>query len=511
MQQERILIVDDSAFMRTVIRTRLQKAGYQTLEAPDGASALELVRHEKDIALITMDVEMPHLDGFSTCRRLRNDETLPAYLKTLPVVFITSYDSVEDRFRGFEIGATDFVGKENLETELVSSVDRILHPGAEMIGLEALVVDDSFFARKIVARILSSCGMVVTEAENGQAALEIISRAPDRFDLLIVDLNMPVMNGMELTMRLRLELGLHQLPILMLSVTEDKVTQIEMFKAGISDYLTKPFIKEELIGRLRAHIEVALFNKKLREYLQELKQNKETIETISNERAELLHVLCHDLANPIGAVISALDAVGRHPERFVLFKDDLRKSAEQGLAVIRMVRELRAIEDNKREFELRAVNLKDAMEESLRILHRRFEDKNIVPIVNIPDDLMVRAEKISLVNCVCSNLLTNAVKFSYPDNRIDINAVREGSQVKMVVRDYGAGIPESLMPHLFSLNKATSRPGTCGETGTGFGMMLVRKFMGRYDGRIGVETRDEKAYPDDHGTTVNLYFRLATP
>jgi len=506
MKPEKILIVDDSTFMRTVIRTRLEKVGYKIVEAADGLKALEMARQEPDIALITMDVEMPNLDGFATSKQLRSDSSLPEYLKTVPIVFITSYDSVEDRRRGFDLGATDFVGKENIETDLVSTVDRILRPGTDMTGLEALVVDDSFFSRKIISRILSSRGIVVTEADNGKSALDIISHAPGRFDILITDLNMPVMDGMELTRKVRLELGMHQIPIIMLSVSDDKVTQIELFKAGITDYLTKPFLKEELLGRLHSHVEVALFNKKLKEYLLELKRSKETIERINSERGELLHVLCHDLANPIGAVISVLDLVGDDTALFGRFRDELHKSAEHGLAVINMVREIRALEENKRAISPGEIDLRFALQESIQILHRRLEEKNIHLNIDITGDPVIFAEEVSLVNCVFSNILTNAIKFSFRGGNIDIVSERTGDQLKLCVRDYGIGIPATILPHLFTSEKTTSRPGTGGETGTGFGMTLVRKFMEKYDGRIEIESKDETVSSDDHGTTVSLFF-----
>ncbi len=506
MKSHKILVVDDSGFMRTVIKTRLAKAGYQIIEAADGLKALETAAREPDIALITMDVEMPNLDGFATSSQLRTDDRLPGYLKTVPIVFITSYDSVEDRRRGFDLGATDFVSKEDIETELVSTVDRILRPETDMTGLEALVVDDSFFARKIVSRVLESRGIVITEAENGKAALETIAKAPGRYDIMVTDLNMPEMDGMELTRKVRLELGMHQMPIIMLSANDDKVTQIELFKAGITDYLTKPFIREELLGRLHSHVEVALFNKKLKEYLRELKNSKEIIENISNERAELLHVLCHDLANPIGAVLSVLDLVGDNPEMFAHFRTELRKSVEHGLAVIDMVRKIRALEENKIDIEPAEIDLKFALHEAVQILQRRLEDKNIQLNIDIDGEPIIVAEEVSLVNCVFSNLLTNAIKFSHPGGRIDITAESDGDRTKVTVKDYGIGIPSTLLPHLFSMDKNTSRPGTAGESGTGFGMPLIRKFMGKYDGSIEVESLDEKEHPNDHGTAVHLFF-----
>ena len=98
---------------------------------------------------------------------------------------------------------------------------------------------------------------------------------------------MPVMDGMELTSKIRRDLGLRDIPVIILSASADKVQQIELFKNGITDYLTKPFIKEELLARMQAHFDVAKMNKQLKVALQEVKFTKAELEkNITFERKD---------------------------------------------------------------------------------------------------------------------------------------------------------------------------------------------------------------------------------
>jgi len=503
----KILVVESSSFMRNLICSRLEKAGFAFATAGNGEEALTHLQSDPEIQLMTINVELPGMNGFETYQHLRHDPYLSTISRNIPVIFITSYDSLEDRQRGFDLGAADFVNKAFIDTELVATIERIIRPASDMEGLHALIVDDSIFARKIVERILTSCGVIVTEADNGRSAFELIKATPEAFDMLITDLNMPEMGGLELTRKVRHELNLTDIPILMLSVVEDKVTQIELFRAGISDYLTKPFIKEELLGRLRAHLEVAIVNRQLKEKVQELEQSHTKLQESNNERAELLHVLCHDLVNPIGAIISVLDMVDANPELFDTLKDDLRKGAQHSMEVIDIVRKMRAMEEGALNFDLVEVDLRQALQESSLLLQRRLTDKNISLVIDIEGDCTVMAEEVTLVNSVFNNILSNAVKFSYPASTIRVDMEESGDWVAVNFRDTGVGMSQELIDSLFSLSKATSRDGTCGEQGTGFGMPLVKRFVDAYGGEIEIQSKEESVSPEDHGTVFTLRLR----
>ncbi len=126
MAAQTILIVDDDAHIRDVVRFALSKAGYQTIEAENGQQALDLAESTKPDLMI-LDILMPELDGTEVCRRLRT-------FSELPVIFLSSQDDEIDRVVGLELGGDDYIAKPFSPRELVARVKAVLRrsgPGGE--------------------------------------------------------------------------------------------------------------------------------------------------------------------------------------------------------------------------------------------------------------------------------------------------------------------------------------------------------------------------------------------
>lgn len=123
----RILVTDDEAKIRMLVCDFLKKQGYQTLEADDGSVAVELIKSEKDISLIIMDVMMPELDGWAACKKIRE-------FSKVPVIMLTARSEEFDELYGFESGADDYVTKpfslSVLEKRIEALLSRIGTPQA---------------------------------------------------------------------------------------------------------------------------------------------------------------------------------------------------------------------------------------------------------------------------------------------------------------------------------------------------------------------------------------------
>jgi two-component system, cell cycle response regulator len=281
----RILVVDDSPMVRMTIREELEEGGYEVIEAKNGLEALTKVAVASPPYLITLDIEMPKMNGFETCERLRG-ERYGRYFKHLkdrraPVVFVTSCDTLDDRRKGFELGAADFVTKPFAKGELLTVVDSILKPTCLSAGMSALVVDDSALARQIVSESLTREELTVIEAQDGIRAFDIMKDRKDDIDVIITDFVMPHMDGHELCTRIRNELDLKDIPIIFLTAVADQSRLLEVFKSGGTDYIVKPFVKEELLARINVHLERQRINKRLRETIDDLKKANEEIRKLS--------------------------------------------------------------------------------------------------------------------------------------------------------------------------------------------------------------------------------------
>ncbi len=271
-----ILVVDDSALIRSKIREELELGGYRVVEAAHGYQALARAA-ESPPDLITLDVEMPKLNGFETCRRMREPDYSRFFTRTpnnhVPIIFVTSLDTIEDRKKGFEVGATDFITKPFQEGELLNAVEMILKPPKRLQGLSALVVDDKETARRVVSDCLEREGVRVIEETDGSRAFKMLSRLTGKIDIVITKNRMPQSRGDELCRKIRFELDLLDLPVIMLLDEDDIADLLDFFKFGVTDYLVQPFVKEEFIARLMVHLERARLNKRLRETLEQVERS----------------------------------------------------------------------------------------------------------------------------------------------------------------------------------------------------------------------------------------------
>ena len=119
MEKLTILVVDDESRMRKLVRDFLEREGFAVIEAGDGQEAVEIFYENKDIALIILDVMMPHMDGWETCREIRKDSKVP-------IIMLTARGEERDELQGFELGVDEYISKPFSPKILVARVEAIL-------------------------------------------------------------------------------------------------------------------------------------------------------------------------------------------------------------------------------------------------------------------------------------------------------------------------------------------------------------------------------------------------
>lgn len=362
-----------------------------------------------------------------------------------------------------------------------------------------LIVDDNAKNLQLLNKVLLDQGYRVIVAQDGAEALKAAEILPD---LILLDIMMPEMDGFETCKKLKESPLTKDIPVIFLTAKNATEDIVKGFEVGAIDYVNKPFNFSELLARVKTHLQ--------------LKFSQETILKQESELSELIHILCHDLINPLGVIMNSLQL--KIPNYIETQKETMLACCNQIYEIIKLVRELRAVTEGKKELQLSTLNLKTVLTESLKMLDHQFAQKNIEPILNISEDINVIAEKVSLVNTVFNNLLTNAIKFSHPNSQIRIDAQQNGEQAEgrpaegrsivVVIKDTGIGMPRTLLDRVFSVASPTTRKGTSGEKGTGFGMPLVKKFVSVYGGTIELSSKDESEFPDEHGTEVKLLLKI---
>jgi two-component system sensor histidine kinase/response regulator len=253
LQDKRVLVVDDNPTNRTLLRHLTRSWGMIAVEAESGPAALELVETERlpfDVAVI--DYHMPGMDGLELARALRSRNStasLPLILLTSVgwrsdvegKSVITSFQTKPVRRGRLQRNLQALIGQSAAETTaehhgLHDSLVDASDPAKQMGRI--LVVDDNVVNQRLARRLVERLGYAVDLAGNGEEALAALARRS--YTLILMDCQMPVMDGYEATRRIRERESSHRTPIVALTASAMRRDQDECFKAGMDDYIPKP-------------------------------------------------------------------------------------------------------------------------------------------------------------------------------------------------------------------------------------------------------------------------------
>jgi two-component system, sensor histidine kinase and response regulator len=496
----RILIVDDSVTMRRFIRNELDISGYEIHEAVDGNKAVQLFDMIGPFDLITLDVNMPNMDGFETCRRIREIEIEKKKRirgKAVPIVFITGKDTANDRIKGFESGASTFLIKPFEKGSVREVVYRLLM--ASRKNATALVVDDSDFARTVVSTCLQEYGVKVLEANNGNQGWDIVQKEHESLDVIITDLEMPGMNGADLCQRIRQDLKRKDIPIIVLSAMPDKAIVLNLFKQGATDYIVKPFVKEEFLARFDVHLENKMYHNKLQENVAELLK-------LNKIKDDFLAICTHDLRSPLTGILGYTDLLQLRDDNDKEETEYLNFIQNSGKDLLRLINDLldvSRIAASDSSLPLETLSLTDIVQNCITRKNITATQKGIV--LRLKENFLganIQGNKQSFTRII-DNLLSNAIKFTPRDGSIVITLDSDSDSHAIIsIEDTGIGIAPDLIQHLFEQYTKTSQSGTDGEKGTGLGLSIVKDLVHKQNGTIEVNSEIGK------GTTFTLRFPL---
>ena len=185
--------------------------------AEDGGKGLDMALLQA-YDLIISDIEMPSMDGFALCRKLKgNPNTI-----SVPVILVSSNDTEQYIDKGFRVGADSYIIKADLKNKLLDTTLEVLEKSKFHNNNHILVVDDSLTIRSIVKDAFEKSGFKVTTAESGKDAIKKIQANPP--DLILSDIDMPEMNGIDLCHKVRVDMELNEIPFVIMSANDNRAT-----------------------------------------------------------------------------------------------------------------------------------------------------------------------------------------------------------------------------------------------------------------------------------------------
>jgi two-component system NtrC family sensor kinase len=502
-----VLVIEDSATFREVLKSILEISGYTVVTAINGEDGLRAAVAVRP-AVIVVDGVLPGIDGATVIRRIRAD----AALRSTPCILLTGTEGRSGELDALDAGADAYVRKEEDTQLILARVNAVLRSArspfpvgttSSLLGpKKILAVDDSPTYLHEVSEQLRREGYDVIPARSGEEALELLSVQP--VDCILLDLVMPGVSGQEICRRIKDSTELRDIPLIMHTALEEPEAMIEGINAGADDYIAKSSDHEVLFARVRAQLRRKQFedeNRGIREQLlqkerevvvansaRELAETRaafvEELESKNDELEAFSYSVSHDLRAPLRSI----DGFSR-----LLIEDHADKLDEKGKDYLLRVREAtqrmgELIDDllqlsrvGRADLERDRVDLSLIARAAAEELQHKDPDRQVT--ICIEDQLIAEADS-GLMRVVFENLIGNAWKFTAKvlEARIEMGAEQQDGDTVFFVRDNGAGFDMNYAEKLFS---PFQRMHTEEEfPGTGIGLATVHRIVDRHGGRI---------------------------
>ena len=369
-------------------------------------------------------------------------------------------------------------------------------------------MDDNAENIRVIGSILRQNGFNVGYAIDGQQALDILQGIEVAFDLLLLDVNMPGINGFEVCQEIRRMERFNELPVIFLTANTETEQIVKGFSSGGQDYVTKPFHADELLARIATHIELRekreqlkqmneLLNEKVKERTKELEASNKKLETAYQElrkldesKALFLRLISHEINTPLNGVIGFADYLKEElvsTEYFSLI-EKLSESAHrlndfaQSSLIITQMRTLP--DDYKKEM----IELRGVMDDIL------FNNRDVIKQKNIEVDLLwistgsIITGSYELISMCISHLFRNAIQHSPENSSIVIECRSEESCLKLSIEDNGAGFSEKSLDNLFRPFSTTDE---YIDNNKGLGLSIVKIIADFHNAGLNITNKPE--------------------
>ena len=356
-----------------------------------------------------------------------------------------------------------------------------------------VLVDDERANLLLLKTYLKDIDCSVSAYQDPVRALEVAEQAPP--DLMVIDLQMPEMDGIELCRRLKAASSTRLVPVLVVTALDSRERRLAALEGGADDFLSKPIDRVELLARVRS--------------LLRLKGVMDQLQDANLAKNEFLANMSHEMRQPLNSILGFTELLLTNPQaladqpRAHRYIDNVQTAGRHLLALITDVLDLAKIESRRLELTLIEVEVKELLTSLHEMMLPIARSKGVRLRVRAQPRLAVVADDMRLRQIVL-NLVTNAVKFTPSGGLVSIGASSGAGWMEISVADTGVGIAVEDQGRVFEaftqLDVATNR-----EPGAGLGLAMVKQLTELHGGRVSLESELGR------GTTVKVRLPRAEP
>ncbi len=352
-----------------------------------------------------------------------------------------------------------------------------------------LVVDDTPANLRLLTGMLKDRGYRVRPVPGGKLVLQALQK--EKPDLILLDINMPEINGYEVCEQLKADESLKDIPVIFISALDEVMDKIKAFAAGGADYVTKPFQFEEVGARIHTHLTLHRLQLERDAQNVRLQESYDQLKALEDMRDNLTHMIIHDLRSPLMGLTGCLKMLETDVgEQLNSGEQELLREAKNcGLVLENMVNTLldvSRLEEGKMPLNRTESDLDDVIQKALESLG------SLTKPVLLSHQ---KASRPALVRCdahlvarIVANLVGNAIKFTPEGGRIAVSVEQDGAGAKLKVTDTGNGIPPEYHQKIFEKFGQVEARQQRKMYSTGLGLTFCRLAVEAHGGTIGVES-----------------------
>ena len=479
----KVLVVDDSKTFNQKITDALNKLGHITTQSYTLSNTKDLIEKE-EYDFILLDLILPDGDG---------DELIDLMSDELraKVIVLSGDNDNQRRSHIFESGILDYFSKTNPTHMIIEGIKNLLCTVEKNSNINILLVDDSSFMRRMLRGILSPKRFNIFEANDGVNGLKVLDE--EDIHLVLLDYEMPGMDGLEMIEQVKKNIKFLELPIIMLSGNDDKNVVARALKNGATDFLKKPFAIEELLLKCDLQVKDYINIQRIKAKEEALEIALQKTQEAEQHKAMFLANMSHEIRTPLNAILGFVDIL-EDDEKDELKKNHLKTIQNSGdllLCLINDILDFSKIESGKLDINKEVFVVDELYHLILSLYSPAIKEKGLelksLIDPNLPEYFYSDFLRIKQI---ITNLIGNAIKFTPSTGEItfEIKVTNDKKNIEFSISDTGIGIASKNHKKVFELFSQAESTTTKKFGGTGLGLSICSKLVSLLNGEIGIQS-----------------------